>query len=244
VTSVRYPREAVAAAREIADLVEGYVPRLSSRDDLVPRHLAAMSVARANRLLCGIRDLTDHDLDDVGGVLLRALLEVWMVGLYVLYGGDEATEHVLGAHVRSLKNLDPGAFPSVPAVLEEWEEFELPTDRIKWEDLAPQVGRLLEAAGQSRHPANMKAFYEVLYRGYSHMDAHGGLQTLAPHMVSREDRMELSIKRPPQGDPNHELVTAAGLVGYLACQVLAAFGFSIAPIVKALSAVQQTAEDA
>jgi Family of unknown function (DUF5677) len=242
VTRSGYSPETIAAAGEVADLVEGYVPRLSSRSDLVPRHFAAASLARANRLLCGIRKLTDNDLDDVSGVLLRALIEVWMVGLYLLYGGRGAFEHVGGAYVRSLTNLAPDAFPTVQAMVDEWKEFDLPANRIKYEDLAPKIGDLLEAAGgaQMENRATMQAYYEILYRGSSLVDAHAGLSTMAPHVVSHEDRMDVSVKRRQHGDRHIDLVTAAALVGHLAWHVLREFGFSTAQVDEALAKLPST----
>lgn len=44
-------------------------------------------------------------------------------------------------------NLPADAFLSVPAMIDEWDEFNLAADRIKLENLAPQVGDLLEATG-------------------------------------------------------------------------------------------------
>lgn len=218
------------AVRQLLDLIETRRTRLTSREDLMPRHFAALGLARCTRLLEAMELLTDSGCRDVAGVALRPLLEVWLASFYALYGGEEAFDVLRGAFIKQLSKLPDEHFAAAKQLVDQWDGD---TPTINWEKMAADVGDLLKAAGEpaERHMADL---YEVLYRGESFVSQHGGIQAVAGHLDRQGDVLLVRAERYHSDDGTGQILMGAVLLAMLAAHVFRAFGLNAAEI-KALA---------
>lgn len=139
------------AVRDLVQMVTNELPRLVSRSDLMPRHFAALGLARIARLVDGMLYLYDGDHADVMDAYGRSVIEVYALSLYSLYGGPNPYEHIRGSHVRDVGLLpESPEFARAKQLRERWEGR---TDKIAWEqlikrDLPPLVPDGETAAGR------------------------------------------------------------------------------------------------
>jgi hypothetical protein len=163
------------------------------------------------------------DRRDVCGVLLRSLYEASLVSLYALYGGDEAWETLGGAYVGEVRKL-----PDVvkdPPQREEIDSWTGPTDRLKWIQLAADVGALLESHGDSVAREVSTNLYDLLYRGESLFSTHGGMGVVAGHLLDGDERLGIIPARDP-GPAKGQIIMGAVIEAHLASHVFNVFGVS------------------
>jgi hypothetical protein len=174
------------------------VPTEQDRMDLV---VALAAVARCRRLLAGIVVLFDGGLEDVFGVLSRALFETWLVCMYALLGGEEAMERLVSQQDRHLK--------PILEILGEDRDDE--GRRFPVEQMARQVSHLMKT-GRLPDPQFAMEAYNVLYRWESYRNAHGGLGSVEGHVEHRADGVALLRKRPEEdANVRHRLFVAVAL---------------------------------
>jgi hypothetical protein len=156
-------------AYEVAHALEMRVTDMTSRPGSVSRHLAGAFLARSVALVDGIRVLELNDRGDVVGVLWRQVGEAVLLGLYVLLGGDDALDEIVGDHKRNAGIIvDRNAIDEARSVLDQWD---FDTARLNMEQVAQRVGPLLQAQGDK--DADASTLYDLLYRGESTFSVHG-----------------------------------------------------------------------
>ena len=213
-----------AIADEMVDLIENRLPDLTSRQELMPRHFAALGVARCCRLYRAIGVLTQAGMTDLASLPVRPLYEVVLVGFYTLYGGHDAYEEIRGAYVRDLA-LMPDEARRGSTLVDKWSG---PRNRINWEDLGRKVGALLEEkAGEPNATAFITAWYGLLYRGESINAIHAGVGTLHRHLTHDGERVGVSVVgQPADAEATGPVLVAGVILGMLAYHVIKAFGFN------------------
>jgi hypothetical protein len=131
----------LVAVDELTAHVDSMLPRLTSREDLVPRQYAAACLARCNRLLGGMAVLLQSDHDDVAGLAVRPILECWYLTVYLVFAPDEALAVIQGANAHQVKQFDASwDIPTRVAYLALHEPR-----RMDWRSTAQRVGELLIA---------------------------------------------------------------------------------------------------
>jgi hypothetical protein len=89
----------------------------------MPRHFAALGLARCNRLLKAILTLYEQCLQDVEGVVVRPIFELMLSSLYSLYGGEGVYDEIRGQYVGEIEKLpDEGGLADAKRdLIENWE---------------------------------------------------------------------------------------------------------------------------
>jgi hypothetical protein len=172
----------LAVAEELITLIEQRIPDLTSRPDLMHRQFAAVALARCCRLYRAIGALNRAEMMDVCSLPVRPLYEAMLIGFYTLYGGEDAYDIVRGAYVRELRLL-PAAARAGSTLTDDWTG---PVDKIRWENLARTVGKLMEdEAGDAGASAFFSSWYNLLYRKESMNSIHAGVGSLGLHAQQR-----------------------------------------------------------
>ena len=167
----------------------------------MPLEVGLAASARSRRLLAGIMALAGGGLEDICGVLIRALYESWLVGLYALLGGPDALERLLAQQDRHLR--------PIRAVLGDESGDE--GRQLPVEQLARRVSTLMDQRGMP-NPQFAIQGYETLYRWESYRNIHGGLGSIEGHIVRYEDRVEVKRERPDDDDNvRHRVFTAIAI---------------------------------
>jgi len=215
------------AAREVVSIVDERLADLSSRRELMPRHFAALGLARCNRLLTAMFALFDGELQDAGGVYARPIFETMIVSLYSLYGGETAYEEVRGAYVQQVERFSNIELlgEASKRLVEGWEG---PKNRLNIEQLARRVGELLQAEGGASSPETGQMIYDILYRGESLVGIHAGIGSVVGHLEDHGNRLGVARVRQNADDGTGELVLSAVNVIMLAYHVFKTFGIGTA----------------
>lgn len=221
--------ELLRAVRDVVSLVDRAIPDLVSGQDQMPRHFAALGLARCNRLLAGMVTLRDDELQDVAGALARPIVEVMLVSLYSLYGGHAAYDEVRGQYIAELAKF-PGDDPLGQASRNLIARWTGPRQRIPVEQLAQRVGKLLEAEGDPAARQGAQMMYDVAYRGHSLMDSHGGVGPVVGHQIDHGDSLTVARVRRQIADGIGDLVVAAAHVLMLGHHVFKAFDIDRSPL--------------
>jgi hypothetical protein len=217
------------AVRELVDLVTGELRTITSPLDGRPRHFAALALARTARLVAAREALRSSGFEDVSELPLRQITEHVALGFYALYGGEEAYEHIRGAHVYDLGLLDTGGEPD--PLVEAWTG---PRDRLKWQDLMINVvPKLLQHLGDATAEPAFQRLDNQIYRGQSLLVSHAGVGTLSRHMTHPDDTTR-GVE--PTGytveDGTGAIVMGGALLALLAVYVFWAFDRDITGIVQ------------
>ena len=123
-------------------------------------------------------------------MLIRALYEAWLVGVYALFGGPDALEALLA---QQDKNLGP-----ILVVLGKSSPDAgrgLPVG-----ERARRVSALLRLRGLP-NPEFAQGAYDVLYRWESYRNAHGGLGSIEGH-IDRSTGSVVVLRKRPEDDAN------------------------------------------
>ena len=160
----------------------------ATKDELLLRNTPAdmpmvvghAAIARTRRLLEGILTLLQADLNDLVGVLVRALFESWLVGVYALLGGAEAMEQLVAEQDWQLTRI--------LSAIGQSREDDGSGIRPNVKELATSVTRLMTERGMP-NAEFASGTYDVLYRLESYRGVHGGLGSLEGYVEPREDRL-------------------------------------------------------
>lgn len=228
------------AGDELVEHVTASLGYLQSRPGLRTRHFAAMSLARLTRLVKAMDELVDRGFADVVDVVGRSALETFALGLYVLYGGDAAYDHVRGAHVRQRR-----ALPDLSAEIPEWRQllemdsaWDGPTEKIVWEELITRrLPELVDPGDRAGGQAFFQRLYGQAYRFGSMAGTHAGIGTIAGHHLDRSGALAVRAVRHTADDGTGAVVFGATLLALLASHVFQHFGVSSSRCEELLTAL-------
>lgn len=215
------------ACVELVEHVRSLLDDLTSRRNLRPRHFAAMSLARMTRLVESMIELVDAGFGDVVEGVGRTGVETFALGLYVLYGGGDAFDHVRGAHIRQRRTLSYVGIdaPEWEELLELERDWDGPTDKIVWQDLITQrLPQLIDPQGRTNAGVFFERLYGQTYRFGSMAGTHAGIGTIAQHHLDRGPLLGVRSVGHTTDDGTGALVFAATLLAMLASHVFHAFG--------------------
>lgn len=186
-------------ARQLADeachLIESHLRDFTSSPDFLNRHMSAGFLARCLALIRGITALGDAGLDDLCAVLARVQLEACLLGLYILLGGIDALNEVMGDYQRNVKLLaERNDYEALNELVLEWDRT---TDRLNLEQIAKTLGPLLEGAGDDK--ANASGLYDAVYRGHSTFAVHGVGTVLRYLAIQEEAIWRVNLHPDPGG---------------------------------------------
>lgn len=153
--------------------------------------VAFAATARCRRLMMGIVALVESDLDHVMGGLLRTLYETWLVGIYVLLGGDPALRHLIDKRDKEQKTFARLLGDPVDCLPDGKE--------LRVLDLASAVTGLLEAESHE-HAQFARRAYDSFYRIESYRSTHGGLGSVAGHIEEDGTSRRILARRPEYDD--------------------------------------------
>jgi hypothetical protein len=214
-------REAGPVVDEILALIDGHLERLTSSTklELAPRQYAAGGLARGSSLVRASRVTMRNELDDVVGLLARAVVEVTFVSLYVLHAGVDGLVRVLGATQRETDRLiEKLELEPVGGQAPTWD---LPTNRLPFETIVSELGKSYEVA--TGQPFDASHLYDLIYRPLSAREAHAGGSI--DYYVSWNAEHGRVIPHPRTLLPAEtSLVVSSGFVAQLAHDVFEAFG--------------------
>ncbi len=136
------------------------------------------ALARCCRLLTGLDDVYhDGNKEDLAGLYVRPLLETWLSGLYVHYGGHDAWEQLKAATRREMEIMNRQA-DLCNEVVAGWSDQ---SRGPSVEALARKVSEYLEVSGEPASDFPIRA-YNLIYRHASIRDVHGGAGPLTGHV--------------------------------------------------------------
>lgn len=234
--------ERLAAVDELVAELNSALSRMSSRPELAARHFAALAVARGVRLLEAMLALRRDGFADVVPILDRPMIEVYAVGMYCLLGGDEAYDHVRGAHVRDLRNMSGfgDMAEAKKSTIDKWGEG--PTDKLNWQDLIKVKLPALMNDDDPTVASFHTLLYDLSYRGGS-AEVHAGVASIANHMRRTETALSVERIRYTPDDGLGAIVYAANLLGILATTVLDNFGFDVTRLSEIVTDIGASAAD-
>lgn len=235
--TIKRAEERRAALQELIGVIDRRLPDLTSRKELMPRHVAALGLARCNRLIKSMKVLDDQEYQDVSGILLRTLVETVFVSLYSLYGGQQARERLECAYYTQLSRMPPEHLgeDTVQMLKEKWDGTKV---EVKAYALFRDVERLMTEAGYGGHEPMLA--YDLLYRGESLLSTHAGLGSLLGYLAVVDDRLEVKQKRYQPDDGTGNFLTAGVFLGTLASHVLPRFGVSAIDVDRLLGIFSQS----
>lgn len=229
--------EETAPVRELLGLLAEQTRFLASTRTRLRRNIAAAGLARCRALLEGMCILREQGRADAMGVLARALIEVWLVSLYVLLKGHDDDDDVLvelaADHVRHAKLLAEGfgLDESVMRVL-EWQDTvasrRTPEGapigrRPSFEGIARELSRLLTKA-EPVERFDVMPIYNRAYRAESTYSAHPTVGLFVRYIQwDALGQLDSIIDNPGAPFPRQERIGAI-LTTFLAMRVFKAFG--------------------
>lgn len=217
--------------RVVLGEIDRHLPRLTSARGYLRRQLAAASLARGRALFDGLDAVQRADRAVVGGLLVRAIWECWVVGLYVLLRGDEGYKHLAGAADRS-NDLISARWPAdgVP----ELTPLGYPKQTLNYQNLATEVRALLEA----RQAPIATLSYDGLYRSWSYLSAHATHGSLILFIDAAGTLLRLGPGRMPS-PPEADLRISATMLAHLAYFVLREFSIDDTRLLNAIDELHQ-----
>jgi hypothetical protein len=176
--------------RELIALLDSVteVPALGDRPAQLIVSIAAVS--RCRSLLLGVLELDDVGRTDLIGVLLRALLEVWYLGVIALLG-DAADLALLEADQRYWRNRLAEHLEGIAQEPGQAQPFSV------W-DRATRADELLSAIGEQ--PGIARDYYRIMFAGESLSSAHASLESLKAYVSEDEDGTVLIAHEPEPDD--------------------------------------------
>jgi hypothetical protein len=225
-------------AVEACALIEDRLGTFTSSPNSLNRHLSAGFLARCMALIRGMARLDQDDIDELGGILCRALLEDCLLGLYVLLGGDEAIRAVLGEYERNVRTLIER---NEIEELTEGISDERTSSRISLEEVSRRLGPLLEAAGDRK--ADATGLYDAVYRTYSTFHVHGAGSAFR-YMVMSEPKIWSIVTRPEPTTMTWSVHLTLGALyaTYFARVAFPKWGYETAPFADLLARVAELAD--
>lgn len=218
--------------------IDTHMPRLTSGPDYLPRQMAAAALARARMLWAALDAVQAAGQAVVGGLLSRAIWECWVVGLFVLFKGDNGYEHLAGAYDRA-NGLITDRWPD-DETRPELRRLDYSKQKLNYEMMATEVTRLLaERGGQV-----MTLSYDGLYRSWSTLAAHATFGSLMLFVEDTGSYLKLGPGRLPL-PAEVDLQVTSTFLGHLAWFVLREFSIDGTKLIDAVEQlhVRQLADD-
>lgn len=217
-----------AAVDALLHHVTGQLPLLTCRPELAHRHFSAMALARLARLVRAMEHMVDGGFPDVVKTLGRSALETYVLGIYSLYGGQEAYDHIRGDHVRASRLTDlPDEAPGFRDVADRFEDWEGPTNRINWEDLITnRLPELLREAEGVDAEVFTRMLYNSAYRSGSMLGTHAGVGTVGGYGVIENGVRQVREVAYTPDDGTADVLVAGSQLAMLASRVFLVFGIS------------------
>jgi hypothetical protein len=157
-------------------VIEHRLTDFTSHPDYLNRDLSAGFLARCLALMRGIAALGGADLDDLCAVLARVLLEDCLLGLYVLLGGIDALNDVMGDYQRNVKLFaDRNDDETLNELVAEWDRA---TDRVNLEQAAKKPSPIIRpdrASTECRPPPANPHAVAIAERGVESRDGRGAV---------------------------------------------------------------------
>lgn len=181
---------------------------------------AAASVARMNRLLGGLSLLAHRgDSEDLAGLYVRPMFDVWLTGLYLLFGGETAWDKLSEGGRRTLSRLKRETVDWFPDVPDEWStSLRGPeTDELV---AAVRAQLLVNEPTYARLPDQL---YVMTFRPMSMRDVHGGAGAIAGYMRQQNGVYCIVPIRHENNSALGHLVLSAGLLCFLSERVFEKF---------------------
>ena len=188
--------------------------------------------------------------DEAVGVLTRAMLESWISGAFVLFGGAESLARLEAERQRNERNLIDANEINATGLLNQRkadlndvaksrgirldEDGEPRFDRLPVEVMAKDLGPLIEKG--TGDTGGVLTLYNTLYRSYSTFDAHG----LSPleRQLNLEDLPRISMRIPtPWIEARVSAAVGCMLLAKLSEWVFAAFGIDAPEVEQIFQAV-------
>jgi hypothetical protein len=167
----------IEAARRTCDETVSALSRAESAripvDRVVHVRSGLAALARCRALLIGIVALDRVDRADIVGVLLRAMLEAWYLGVITLLG-DEHDLEKLQADNRYWKNRFAESRDGISPESGPEKTFSV------W-DRAKRASELMTIVGED--PNGPLEWYRDLYAGESLTNAHASASSMSPYLL-------------------------------------------------------------
>jgi len=237
---------------QLTQLVTGRLHLFTSRGQWAARQYGVAGLARGTDLLSAGIASSKAGFPDVVGVLVRSLVDSWLSGAYVMFGGAEALarlEHQLQRHEAAMlsqnglgaqellrmRSDDLAVAARDIGLLDDADDASA-LGRITTERIAAELSELLPGE-------DALALYNLLYRTYSTTDAHG----LGPlnRWPATENIELIRLHEPtPWVDPHGSLGLATLLLCRLAEWVFDAFHLSTTEVRQVFDLVAPVLERA
>jgi hypothetical protein len=215
-----------ALMRVVIHEIDTHMPRLTSGRGYLARQMAAAVLARGRKLWAALDAVQAAGQAVVGGLLSRAIWACWVVGLFVLFKGDDGYEHLAGAYDRANDLID--RWPD-DETRPELRELGFPKQKLNYETMATEVTRLLAERGGPVATLS----YDGVYRSWSTLAAHATLGSLMLFVEDTGTYLKLGPGRLPLSAEVDLRVTSAFL-GHLAWFVLREFSIDGTKIITAV----------
>lgn len=229
-------RQVMASAVELAELVDWRAGLFTSRGEFAARQYGAAGLVRGCGLMRAAFACHEAGQDEAVGILTRAIMESWISGAFILFGGAESLARMEAEHQRNQRNLIASnrinasdLVAQQKAEIEEaaktygfrlGEDGEPRFDSLTVRVMAEDLGSLIEAATGER--SNIVLLYDLLYRSYSTFDTHG-LEPLG-RQLDLDDLSLTTMRRPtPWIEPHGSIGVACLLLAMLAKWVFDAY---------------------
>ena len=173
----------LAAAEALINKVNRACATWRFADDLyVP--MAAAGLCRTAGILEQAIVLAKQPPSIGANILVRAAFETWLVGVWALFGGNDA---VLGIEKERIRNetalVEKNSLPAEVlkhvtdqrAVVTEAQDRLLggaAPSSVKYEQMATDLAPLIKAQTREHEDADVLAIYSIMYRAHSTNDAH------------------------------------------------------------------------
>jgi hypothetical protein len=175
--------EIIGAARRVVAKV-----RVACEDWRFPSNanhaVATAGMARAADLLDEAMRLAEHPPSVGANVLVRAAYECWLVGVWTLFGGDDALLGVEKERVRNERALaTANALPQhaieylnsqghdIDQLVDELLGSGAPSS-VKYEQMSRTLPPLIKQQTPEHEEVDMLGVYNLIYRSHSTNDAH------------------------------------------------------------------------
>jgi hypothetical protein len=207
--------------------IDTHMPRLTSGPGYLPRQMAAAALARGRKLWAALDAVQAAGQAVVGGLLSRAIWECWVVGLFVLFKGDDGYEHLAGAYDRA-NDLITDRWPD-DETRPELRRLNYPKQKLNYETMATEVTRLLAERGSPVATLS----YDGLYRSWSTLAAHAAYGSLMLFVEATDSYLKLGPGRLPL-PAEVDLRVTSTFLGHLAWFVLREFSIDGTKLINAV----------
>jgi hypothetical protein len=236
-TRAAAPDEAIGrACEELLDVLDTRMNYLTSTGELARRQVAAGALMRSRNLLHGLITLAPVRAD-LCGLLLRNLVEAYMIGLLFLFD-DELPDALRSEHIRH-RNLviernglapDVDLEPSDPRTGSGWSV----------ENGFKRMSEILAARGEPTEFSDT-LLYDLVYRSESTWGGHG-LGLALPYVSEPEPLGLTSLPGGTLGCDLPKIGVAATWVAHLARHVYEQFGVGTTEVSELLERLAKLLE--